>query len=105
MRRKTISYRIRQRADAVDHDFDFVSRLHWRDAGRGSGGDQVAGIERHGCGDIAEQNINREDEVACVAVLLHFAIETRFDGEPVGRIDFIGQEWTDGTECIEALCA
>ena len=68
-------------AEAVDFDFDAVAGLDGAYAGGGSGGDEVAGFEGHGGGDVAEKVGDGEDEVGGGALLLDGAVEAGGDGD------------------------
>ena len=62
-------------AEAVYFYLDAVAGLDGAYSGGSSGGDEVAGLERHGGGDVAEQMGDGEDEVAGAALLLDDAVE------------------------------
>ena len=69
-----VRHEIAQLADTLDRDFHDVSRQHGADALGRAGGDQVAGHEGHGLRDVADDDIQRKDEVARVALLTHFTV-------------------------------
>ena len=96
---------IRQRADAFDRHLYAIARLHGSHSRRGASKDQVPGKERHDRGDIAQQMVDRKDQVARSAILAKLPIEVGFQADAGSWIDFVGHERTDGTKGIEALGA
>ena len=66
-------------AEAVYLHLDAVAGPDGSYSGGGAGGDEIAGLEGHGGGDVAEQVWNGGDEVAGGTLLLDDAVLPRDD--------------------------
>ena len=86
---------------------DAVTGLNGAYSCGSSGGDEVAGLEGHGGGDVTEEIGDGEDEVAGGALLLDDAVEAGDDGDgaPSSGVDLVGDDGADGAEGVEALAA
>ena len=75
------------------------------DTCRGSGGDDIAGLQRDDARKIRDQIRNAEDQVPCVGVLENLAIDRHFDFEGMRIGDFIASHHprTHGAERIKRL--
>ena len=93
--------------EAVYLYLNVVAGLDGAYSGWGSGGDEVAGFESHGGGDVVEQVGDGEDEVGGVALLLDFAVETggEGDGGAGGGVDLVGDDGADGAEGVETFAS
>src|SRR5947209_6191397 len=100
----TLSHPVAQYSDTGNLHLDHIPRLHWTDARRCSRRDQIARLERHDVGDVADHHSDIEDELARVPVLLHFAVQLRRQFHTRKRIDLIRHHWPHRTESIESLC-
>src|ERR1700751_47071 len=96
---------IPQRAYALNRDFNNIASDYRPYTFRRSGRDQVAWEQRHHLGDVANDRIQIENEVACIAVLPDFAIHARFDTYARPRIDLVGHDRAYWAERVEALGA
>ena len=61
-------YRIPQRPDSFDTYLNHIARHHGTNALGSARGDQIAGMQRHGFGDVAHNHVQREDEFLCKRV-------------------------------------
>src|SRR5579872_6909676 len=71
---------------------DAVSALNGAYAGGSSGGNNVARLEGHGGGDVAEKVRDREDEVGGDSLLFDLVVEAsgEGDGGAGGGVDLVG---------------
>src|SRR5215218_4507695 len=95
-RRRTLSHRVAQHADALDLALDHVARLEEfgrvareADALRRAGGDYVARFECQAGGEAGDHRRDVEDQLARAAVLLGLAVDAQGDAQVVRRAQFV----------------
>src|SRR6202044_1706780 len=81
-------------AEAVDFYLDAITGLNGSYSCGGSCGDEVAGFEGHGLGDVTEEIRDGKDEVAGGSLLLYGSVEAGDDGDGLaaGGIDLVGDD-------------
>src|SRR5215467_8907927 len=98
-----IRYRIAKRPHALDSHFHPITRDNRADSRWRSARNQVSREERHCLGDVADDDFQVKDEIACIAVLLDVAVDLRLNADARPRINLVRNYWTDRTERVEAL--
>src|SRR5438045_5347182 len=97
-------HRIAQHANAGDPHLDDIAIHERTDASGRTGGNQVAGLQRHHAGNPTHEKCRRIDHERSVARLPGFTVYQRFNEEIV-RPQFGFDVRTHRTESIEALGA
>ena len=89
-----------QDSDAFDFDLNGIAIRHGTDAFGSTGDNQVAGIERHHVVHERDQLRNRENHIAAVGGLAHFAIQPgrHIQGKVVQTGNEIGPDRAEGVE-------
>ncbi len=89
---------------------DAVSGLNGSYSCWSSSRDEIAGLEGHGGGDVAEELGDGEDEIARGTLLLDHTVKAGDDGDwgadfifESAGVNLVGDDGADGTEGIEAF--
>src|SRR4051812_4099330 len=96
---------VAEHANSTYFNLNAVARIHWTHASRSSRCDQISGKKRHHVRYISDDLVEREDEIFGGSLLPNRAIDATFDDDSRPRIDFVGDQRTDGTERVEAFSA
>src|SRR5262249_32135899 len=94
---------ILQDAQARHGDFDAVAGHHRPHAFRGPRGNQVSGQQRHGGGNKTEDDFQRKNKVARVALLPDLAVHAGFDLRARPGVHLKADHWPYRTERVESL--
>src|SRR5882672_12783180 len=101
----SLRHGIPQRSHSFHHHFHYVSGGNGADALGRSGWNQVAGHERHDLRDVANDGVEREDEIPGVAALADRSVDPGFHANSRPGIDFVGNQRSHGTEGVKPLGA
>jgi hypothetical protein len=93
---------ISQRADAADANLDCVAPGQRRNSSRRSGGDDIAGFERHDLRDEADYSIKGKNHLRGVSRLFPHAIDEHFHGY-VRRIDVSFEQRSERANRVKAF--
>jgi len=96
---------ITERSHAFDCHLNPIAGVQRAHTLRRSGGDHVSGFERHDARDVAQEHIEREEEVSRGAVLAQLAVHAGLNANATPGIKAICDYWADGTERVEAFSA
>src|SRR5579863_741775 len=93
-----------ENTDALDHNLNFRPWLEWPDTGRGAGGDQVTGFQRHKPTYISDYIIHPEQHLRHGCVLFLLAIHESLHAQTF-VIGFVAPEHARayGAKSVEAF--
>ena len=97
-------HRITQHADSGDGNLDGIFCEERADAGRGAGGNDVAGEQGHHAGDPADEERAGIDHERGAAGLAEFVVDAGFDDDVRG-VEFGFDVRADGAKSVEAFGA
>src|SRR5580704_5167654 len=97
--------RIDQGTQSGRGDRHLIAWSERTDSGRSACEHQVAGFQRDGRRDVAEQLADAKNEIGGRALLAELAVDASLNGEADIGLHFVAHPRTDGTERVEALGA